>query len=261
MTATTTLRRFTTTTTLLPFALIALAILLASTRSAPAGEDDSGIPPSLVQQGFDISPIPVDKLDLSGKSRASVGLGSYLVNAVGDCSGCHSFPQYLTTGNTSGSNPAAGDPFLGGLGMQSVSGPLVANFNVLHYLGGGQCFGPFMARNLTPESNGLPEGLTEDEFVKIMRTGEDIHCEKEPSDPICSVGPDTPLLQVMPWPTYHGMTDLHLRAIYAYLKAIPPTTACNTVSAGCPGYSGAAAKSQNYAYPNTPDCPNPAPPQ
>jgi hypothetical protein len=35
-----------------------------------------------------------------------------------------------------------------------------------------------MARNLTPESNGQPEALTEAEFIKVMRTGEDIHCEK-----------------------------------------------------------------------------------
>jgi hypothetical protein len=90
----------------------------------------------------------------------------------------------------------------------------------------------------------------------VMRTGEDIHCEKDPSDPICPLGPDTPVLQVMPWPTYHSMTDADLKAIYAYLTAIPPANACNTVADGCPGYSGAAANSANYAYPNTPDCPN-----
>jgi hypothetical protein len=53
----------------------------------------------------------------------------------------------------------------------------VANQNVSHYLAGGQCFGPFMTRNLTPDANGLPEGLTEAEFVRVMRTGEDVHCK------------------------------------------------------------------------------------
>lgn len=43
-----------------------------------------------------------------------------------------------------------------------------------------------MTRNLTPDLNGLPEGLTEAEFIKVMRTGEDIHCEKAPLDPICA---------------------------------------------------------------------------
>ena len=244
----------------LPLA-VALSALCAFSSVARADENPAMGRESLVQQGFELSPVPIDKLDLSGKSKAAVGLGSYLVNGVGDCSGCHSFPQFLQQGNTAGSNPAAGDPFEGTPSTQSVSGPLVANFNVSHYLGGGQCFGPFMARNLTPEPNGLPEGLTEDEFVKVMRTGEDIHCEKEPSDPICALGPDTPVLQVMPWPTYHGMTDTDLRAIYAYLSSLPPTTACNSVANGCPGFSGAAATSANYAYPNTEDCPNPPPPQ
>ena len=72
------------------------------------------------------------------------------------------------------------------------------------------------------------------------------------------------VLQVMPWPTYHSMTDADLKAIYAYLTAIPPATACNTVADGCPGFSGAAASSANYVFKDTPDCPNGAngpPPQ
>jgi hypothetical protein len=64
----------------------------------------------------------------------------------------------------------------------------------------------------------------------------------------------------MPWPTFHSMTDLDLRAIYVYLTALPPANACNTVADGCPGFSGKAAKSSNYVYKNTPACPNPAPP-
>ena len=107
-----------------------------------------------------------------------------------------------------------------------------------HYLAGGQCFGPFMARNLTPDPHSLPEGLTETEFITIMRTGEDIHCEKYPLDPICALGPPTPVLQVMPWPTYHSMTDLDLKAIYTYLTALPAANACNTVADGCPGFLG-----------------------
>ena len=219
-----------------------------------AGDEDNRISPFPVQQGFDISPV---KLNLAGKDPLKVGFGSYLVNAIGDCSGCHSFPQYLEK-HGPGSNPAAGDPYEGTImpPTQSVSGQLVANFNTSHYLAGGQCFGPFMARDLTPDATGRPEGLTEAEFIKVMRTGEDIHCEKFSSDPICKLGPDTPVLQVMPWPTYHSMTDADLKAIYAYLTAIPPATACNTVADGCPGFSGAAANSANYVFLNTPDCPN-----
>ncbi len=231
---------------------LALASLLALSGVSFA---DDRVDPSLVRWGLAISPIPPSQLNLRDNNADMVGFGSYVVNAIGDCSGCHSFPQYLEKGDKAGSNPSAGDPYEGALKSQSVRGLLVANFNVSHYLAGGQCFGPFMARNLTRDTQGLPEGLTEAEFITVMRTGEDIHCEKAPSDPICAVGPPTPLLQVMPWPTYHSMTDLYLKAIYAYLRAIPVASACNTVADGCP--SGSAA----YVYPNTPDCPNPAPPQ
>jgi hypothetical protein len=228
-----------------------------------AGDSDDRISPFAVQQGFAISPV---KLNLSGKDPLKVGLGSYIVNSSGDCSGCHSFPQYLEKGNTAGSNPNAGDPYEGKPSTQSVTSQLVANFNSSHYLSGGQCFGPYMARNLTPEpGNNMPEGLTEAEFIKVLRTGEDIHCEKEPKDPICNLnepGPPTYVLQVMPWPTYHSMTDADLKAIYAYLTALPTAEPCNTPTNGCPGFSGQAQGNPNaYAYTSTNDCPNPAPPQ
>jgi hypothetical protein len=240
-----------------PAFALALSLVVMVGGISYAGDSDN-ISPSPVQQGFAISPV---KLNLAGKEPGKVGLGSYIVNGIGDCSGCHSFPQYLEPGGP-GSNPGAGDPY--DALTQSVSRQLVANFNASHYLAGGQCFGPFMARNLTPDANGQPEGLTEAEFVKVLRTGEDIHCEPEhdPSDPICALGPPTAVLQVMPWPTYHSMTDADLKAIYAYLTAIPPAIACNTVADGCPGFSGAAMNTPNsYAYQNTADCPNPAPPQ
>jgi hypothetical protein len=229
-----------------------------------AGGNDNQISPFPIQQGKAIAPVP---LNLTGKDPAQVYLGSYIVNSSGDCSGCHSFPQYLEKGDTAGNNPAAGDPYDGKPSDQRVNGQLMANFNSSHYLSGGQCFGPYMARNLTPEpSNGMPEGLTEAEFIKVMRTGKDIHCEKESTtDPICSLfepGPPTFVLQVMPWPTYHSMTDADLKAIYAYLTAIPIAQPCNTVKNGCPGFSGDATNTPNsYAYTSTNDCPNPAPPQ
>jgi hypothetical protein len=239
--------------------LYAFAVASAALLSGASFADDD-IDPSLIQQGFDISPVPKSKLSLIDNVPAKVGLGSYLVNAAGDCSGCHSLPRYLPNGDKAGSNPNAGDPFVPPP-TQSVTGQLLANYNVSHYLAGGMCFGPYMARNLTPDANGLPEGLIETEFVKALRTGEDISCEKNPKNPICTNRPPPPNpLQVMPWPTYHSFTDSHLSAIYAYLRALPSATACNTVADGCPGFWGAAQSSSNYVYPNTPDCPNPAPP-
>src|SRR6516165_10752346 len=71
------------------FAVIALAgMMLVSSSQVRAqnnnnqGNDDE----SKIQQGFASAPVP---LNLVGKDRALVGLGSYIVNAQGDCNGCH----------------------------------------------------------------------------------------------------------------------------------------------------------------------------
>jgi hypothetical protein len=254
----------------------AVAVLIAITSGISRADDDRGDGfdhsrdrdrQSLVQQGFEISPIPKDQLNFKGKDPYLVGLGAYLVNAAADCSGCHSFPRFLVKGDTAGSNPAFNDPYLGVPSDQSLKqGPLRANFNNKHYLAGGRCFGGFMARNITPDASGRPLGLTEEEFFRVMRTGEDVACEKNPHDPICALG--TPganqaVLQTMSWPTYHSMTDTNIKAIYAYLSAIPPAEACNTPADGCAPFSGKATglPSGTYTYPNTPDCPNPPTPQ
>ncbi|HVJ08139.1 MAG TPA: hypothetical protein VM554_07130 [Acidisarcina sp.] len=173
--------------------LALMAGLVAAVGVAKAAAQDQAAPndESRIKQGFAISPVP---LNMAGKNRALVGLGSYLVNAVGDCSGCHTNPEFVT----------GGDPYMH---QKKV-------VNAAHFLAGGQHFGPFVSRNLTPE-NGLPEGHTFAEFVQIMRTGIDMdHLHPQISD----------LLQVMPWPTYQNMTDHELRAIYEYLSAIPPAT-------------------------------------
>jgi hypothetical protein len=256
------------------------------------GKNDD-IDRSVVQQGFDASPIPKEKLNFKGKNPFLVGLGSYLVNAAADCNGCHSFPRFLRPGGTvpgtngnptgnltnQGSNPIYGDPYLDPP-PQSVREQLKANHNIKHFLAGGRCFGGFQARNLTPDDSGRPRGLTEAEFIRVMRTGADVSCSK-PNPPtyggvpdgVCAL-PDPPgagvtynpnVLQTMSWPTYHSMTDTDLKAIYAYLSALSQTTACNTAADGCAGFSGLALaqglKSGQYAYPNTDDCPNPPPPQ
>ena len=254
-------------------------------------DDRDKIKESTVQQGFAASPIPKDKLNLTGKNPYLVGLGSYLVNAAADCNGCHSFPRFLRPGGTvpgtngnftgnvtsRGSDPRYGNPYLDGP-EQSLTRQLKANTNVDHFLAGGRCFGFFMSRNLTPDDSGKPRGLTEAEFIQVMRQGKDISCDpNRPNpptyggvvDPVCSTpeglgagvsfNPD--VLQTMSWPTYHSMTDTDLKAIYAYLSALPQTTACNTVQNGCAGFFGDAkgageVGTNRYRYANTDDCPN-----
>lgn len=60
---------------------------------------------SLIRRGFEIAPVP---LNLEGKNRALVGLGSFIVNAQADCNVCH------TAGGPSNFNYAAGgNPYFG----------------------------------------------------------------------------------------------------------------------------------------------------
>jgi mono/diheme cytochrome c family protein len=67
------------------------------------------------------------------------------------------------------------------------------------------------SRNLTPDpKTGLH--LTKHQFVEALRTGRDFHPH--------SAG----MLTVMPWLFYRWASDGDLRAIYAYLRAIPPAS-------------------------------------
>src|SRR6266487_2051953 len=74
---------------------------MAWTTAATSDDRDDE---SRIREGFQIAPV---HLNLNGKNRALVGLGSYLVNGPGDCNGCHSGPsgQFLP-----GGDPAQGQP-------------------------------------------------------------------------------------------------------------------------------------------------------
>lgn len=217
---------------------IVLAEVLDTPSRVQAREfrDDRG-EEGLVHIGFQIAPVP---LNLEGRDRDLVGLGSFLVNAVADCNGCH------TAGGPPNFNYAAGgNPYFN---QKTTVDPTV-------YLSGGMDFGPvgtptgpanypgpdMITRNLTPDKNGIPEGgQTLAEFKQIMRHGTDfdhlhptctaaqlaqIEAGTTPF-PVCiptSPGntADGDLLQIMPWPVFANMTDHQLDAIYEYLSAIP----------------------------------------
>ena len=187
------------------FAMAVLGGIVISSRPGSAADDDE----SKIQQGFAIAPVP---LNLAGKDRALVGLGSYIVNAQVDCNGCHtSAPLNM--------------PWLewvpGGI---PYFGQRPTKVNPQYYLGGGQHFTlipglpDIISRNLTPDKTGRPEGgRSFEEFAQILRTGVDLdHVHPNLPFPF-----DGSLLQIMPWPTFQNMTDHELRAIYEYLSAIP----------------------------------------
>jgi hypothetical protein len=141
-----------------------------------------------VARGFAIVP-PGVVLNMEGKNRQLVGLGSYIVNTTG-CIDCHSYPTY-----SPGGDPFKGEP---------------ERINAEEYLSGGRQFGPeITSANITPDNAGRPAGLTRREFIDMMRTGHN------PKDP-----PGT-IVQVMPWPVIGKKTELDLIAMYEYLRAIP----------------------------------------
>jgi hypothetical protein len=243
------------------FVAIVLAAMSIKSPRAHADDDDTD---SRIKIGFEIAPVP---LNLAGKDRAMVGFGSYLVNAIGDCNGCHTAGGPPNFNYASGGNPYFNQP--------QVTDPTV-------YLSGGQNFGPvgtptgpngysgpaMITRNLTPDKNGRPEGgHTLAEFKQILRRGTDfdkIHptCTAEQlteieagGTPVCipaSPGNtvDGNLLEVMPWPTFSHLSEGDIEAIYVYLSAIPcidnttsqpPDGAPNELRNDC-GTGGAAAK-------------------
>lgn len=207
-------------------AALAVVVLGGMLISAPRGSaqnrgNDSGDSQnddeSKIQKGFAIAPV---HLNLQGKNRALVGLGSYIVNAQGDCNGCHS----------------AGPPSEFVFGGVPYFGQHPTKINPAVYLGGGNDFGTLddngvsahiISRNLTPDKTGRPEGgNTFEQFVQIIRHGTDF----DHWHPTCTgaLGPhcvpppfDGRLLQIMPWPIYSNMDDHDLGAIYEYLSAIP----------------------------------------
>lgn len=168
------------------WALVASAgVLAVSLASASVGRDGTGLPGNEWKRGLAITPV---ELNLRGKNKQLVGRGSYLVNAQGGCNDCHTNPSYAP-----GGNPFLGEP---------------EQINTEHYLAGGTPLGPgTVSRNLTPDASGRPAGMTLQQFITTLRTGKDRSGET---------------LQVMPWPVYGKMTDQDLKAIYEYLRAIPP---------------------------------------
>jgi hypothetical protein len=199
-------------------AATAVLVSVIAVQSAAKADDEGDSSDPRIRRGFEIAPVP---LNLENKNPALVGLGSYIVNAMADCNGCHSAgpPTQFAKG---------GNPFFKGNPPKVV--------NQATYLGGGRNFGSLVpgtpniiSRNLTPDKTGRAEGgRTFAEFLQIMRTGVDL----DGVHPNCSATRTTDcfpamqpfngdLLLIMPWFAFQDMTDHDLRAIYEYLSAIP----------------------------------------
>ena len=192
----------------------ALSISISSGSALADDEQSTADMRSKAEIGLAIAPVV---LNLAGKNRQLVGLGSFIVNGTSACNDCH-------TGSPQLEYSAGGNPYFG---QPKTVNPAV-------YLGGGYDFGPLIpgsahivSRNLTPDRTGRPiGGRTYGEFAQIIRTGVDLdHLHPTcagAAEPTCVPSPfDGSLLQIMPWPAFRTMTDDDLTAIYEYLSAIP----------------------------------------
>lgn len=156
------------------------------------------------QQGLSagVSPFAIDTTGLTIAQQEQVGIGSYLVNAVGGCGDCHNQ-------TVPGSPPKVN--FLAGGNKFALPASAGANTFV-------------SARNLTSDPNvGLR--LTEAQFIEAMRTGRDFKAANM-----------NELLFVMPWFGFRWASDADLKAMYAYLKLVPAVN--NAVAADAKGLSG-----------------------
>ena len=144
-------------------------------------------------------------------TQASVERGEYLVSIMA-CDDCHSPKAFLNgvpvpdmkrrlSGHPADS-PVPSIP-RGALGPESWA--FLGNAHMTAWAGP---WGISFAANLTPHKNGL--GLwSEQQFVDSLKTG-------------THLGVGRPVLPPMPWPAYKNLSDEDLKAIFAFLKTLPP---------------------------------------
>ena len=148
----------------------------------------------------------------AASGHTAVARGQYLVSIM-SCNDCHTpykmgpkgpepdMTRMLSGAPESGSKnpppPAPVGPWIwsGTADLTSFAGP----------------WGISYAANLTPDQNTGLGIWTEEMFLKAMRTGKHMGTSREIQPP-------------MPWPWIGKATDDDLKAIFAYLKSIPPVT-------------------------------------
>ncbi len=145
-----------------------------------------------------------------GPDPATIARGQYLVT-VGGCNDCHTplkmgpnGPEADMTRMLSGhpeqfviTAPAK----MTGQEWMIASAPT----NTAHSGPWGVSF----TANLTPDQNTGLGIWTEDMFMKALRTGR-------------HMGVSRPILPPMPWLNYGRMSDDDIKAVYAYLRTVPP---------------------------------------
>ena len=173
-------------------ALVASSAILAGCSQPPASTPPAtGVAPAAEQN-------PVER-------------GKYLVTVTG-CNDCHTTKKLGPNGpEPDASRMLAGHPE----DMKMPAPPKVAADNpwaittspTLTAWSGP--WGVSFAANLTPDQNTGLGNWTEQMFITALRQGK-------------HMGTARPILPPMPWQDFATLTDADLKAIFAYLKSIPP---------------------------------------
>lgn len=180
-------------------------LLLVAAIAAGAG---------LIQCTQNQAATPQNAADLSAQTEAErIKRGGYLV-AIGGCNDCHT-PKVMTphgldfdsTRLLSGHPADEPPPLVTDPGRVKTGQSLVFNGG---FTSGAGPWGTSFSANLTPDDTGTGN-WTFEQFKKAIREGK-------------SKGMDgtRPLLPPMPWFNYAKMSDEDLRAVFAYLQALPP---------------------------------------
>ncbi len=152
-----------------------------------------------VDRGFAISPLS-NPLHLGDDERAIYGRGSYLVNAIGTCTGCHTNPP---------------------------PDPITLRLSTATFLAGGRIFTPpppiqqalHESRTFSANLSGQDHGFfheadsTFDRYHRVIDTG--THADETPP---------RPLGFPMPWDLHRNMVLEDLFSVFTYISLLPART-------------------------------------
>ncbi len=143
-------------------------------------------------------------------SAEPVARGKYLV-AFGGCNDCHTPLKFTSKGPMPDmARMLSGHPHDTRLPLPDLKpGPWFAATAGMTAWAGP--WGITYAANLTPDTNTGLGIWSEDMFLRAMRTGRHMGAGRE-------------ILPPMPWQSLAALNDDDLKAIYAYLRTIPPVT-------------------------------------
>jgi hypothetical protein len=183
-----------------------LATILAL---ALAGAASAGV--AVAAKAKDTKPTKDTKADAKAKEDPAAR-GRYLVS-FGGCNDCHTpwvfnkdlgMPVPDMTRMLSG-HPANGPEPSGKVDPKTDLAIISADFTTFKLP-----FGVVYSANLTPDKETGLGNWTEEMFVNAIRKG--LHMGAE----------GRPILPPMPWPDLRNMNDDDLKAVFAFLKTIPP---------------------------------------